>query len=270
MSRTEATPATRAAKGRHRAGGNGCSQPRRRASHSKAVVPVVAIGDVHGCASLLEEVLEQHRGSGSELIFLGDLIDRSPEPDGDRQVLERIWALQRNPKRWGLAKVTVLRGNHEQMLLDAIRETIPGKATDLWLWNGGDLDLLPLAAEHRDWFEKLPYTAIRGNYLFVHAGVRPGVPLEEQAQDDLIWIRTPFLSRHHGLPYTVVHGHSITKNHQIDRRPGRINMDTGAFGSGVLSSLRLDPSLDGQKSRKVRSEGKTSSISVKTVNQEEG
>ncbi len=78
-----------------------------------------------------------------------------------------------------------------------------------------------------------------GNDLFVHAGVRPGVPLEEQAKDDLIWIRMPFLSRPHGLPYTVVHGHSITKDHQIERRPGRINLDTGAFSSGVLSSLRL-------------------------------
>ena len=203
-------------------------------------MPVVAIGDVHGCTSLLEQVLQKHRGSGAELIFLGDLIDRAPEPDGDRKVLERVWALQKNPRHWGLSKVTVLRGNHEQMLLDAIRETIPGQATDLWLWNGGDLDLLPFAAQHREWFEGLPYTEIRGNYLFVHAGVRPGVPLEKQTPDDLTWIRKPFLGKHHGLPYTVVHGHSITKSHRIERRQGRINLDTGAFCSGVLSSLRLD------------------------------
>jgi serine/threonine protein phosphatase 1 len=215
--------------------------PQRRSSQPKGLVPVVAIGDVHGCASLLEEVLEKHRGSGAELIFLGDLIDRSPEPDGDLKVLETVWALQQNPENWGLSKVTVLRGNHEQMLLDAISETIPGEATDLWLWNGGDLDLLPFAAEHRQWFEELPYTEIRGKYLFVHAGVRPGVPLGDQTPEDLTWIRKPFVSKPHGLPYTVVHGHSITKNHRIERRPGRINLDTGAFLSGKLTALRFEP-----------------------------
>ena len=78
----------------------------------------------------------------------------------------------------------------------------------------------------------------------MHAGVRPGVPLEKQKDEDLIWIRQPFLNRPHGLPYTVVHGHSITKNHRIDRRPYRINLDTGAFKSGVLSSLSLGTCSD--------------------------
>lgn len=203
--------------------------------------PVVAVGDVHGCASLLLQELEKHEGSGAELILLGDLIDRSPEPDGDRRVLELVWLLQANPGLWGLAGVTVLRGNHEQMLIDALAEDEPDGATDLWEWNGGDTALLPFYRQHRAWFEALPRTAIRGNYLFVHAGVRPGVPLEQQKDDDLIWIRRPFLNRPHGLPYTVVHGHSITSDHRIDRRADRINLDTGAFTSGVLSSLRLDP-----------------------------
>jgi serine/threonine protein phosphatase 1 len=204
---------------------------------ASATVPVVAIGDVHGCADLLEQELEKYRGSGAELILLGDLIDRAPQPDGDRLVLERIWALQQIPESWGLAGVTVLRGNHEQMLLDALAEEIPGEATELWEWNGGDLNLLPFARKHVEWFSALPFTVIRGSYLFVHAGVRPGVPLEEQRDEDLIWIRRPFLSRPHGLPYTVVHGHTITRDHQIDRRPHRINLDTGAFKSGLLSSL---------------------------------
>jgi serine/threonine protein phosphatase 1 len=202
-----------------------------------STVPVVAIGDVHGCADLLEQELEKHQGSGAELILLGDLIDRAPEPDGDRRVLERIWALQQEPGSWGLAGVTVLRGNHEQMLLDALAEEIPGEATELWEWNGGDPNLLPFARQHVEWFAALPFSVIRGSYLFVHAGVRPSVPLEEQRDEDLIWIRRPFLSRPHGLPYTVVHGHTITRDHQIDRRPHRINLDTGAFTSGLLSSL---------------------------------
>ncbi len=221
---------------------------------------VVAIGDVHGCASLLESELERHYDTGVELILLGDLIDRSPEPDGDRRVLKRIWALQRNPELWGLAGVTVLRGNHEQMLIDALEEDEADAATDIWEWNGGDPALLPFYREHRSWFEALPRTAIRGSYLFVHAGVRPGVLLEQQKNDDLIWIRQPFLSRPHGLPYTVVHGHSITKDHKIDRRPHRINLDTGAFCSGVLSSLRLDPAV-GEKILDARTAGVVTSVS---------
>lgn len=200
---------------------------------------VVAIGDVHGCATLLREAIWPHLGSGAELILLGDLIDRSPEPDGDRQVIELVRELQTNPEAYGLAGVTVLRGNHEQMLLDALAEEQPGEATDLWEWNGGDAAFLPVAREHRAWLETLPLTAIRGPYLLVHAGVRPGVPLEQQERDDLLWIRHPFLSSPHGLPYTVVHGHSITRDHQIDHRPDRINLDTGAFRTGLLSSCTL-------------------------------
>ena len=201
--------------------------------------PVVAIGDVHGCASLLERELERHEGSGAEVILLGDLIDRSPETDGDRRVVELVRKIQRNPCRWGLAGLTVLRGNHEQMLIDALAEQEPGEATELWQWNGGDTELLPFFRQHQGWFESLPLIAIRGRYLFVHAGVRPGVPLEQQQHDDLIWIRQPFLRRPHGLPYTVVHGHSITKDHQIDRKAHRINLDSGAFISGNLRSLIL-------------------------------
>ena len=224
------------------------TRPRRRRQRSATPVlqvtgtcPVVAFGDVHGSASLLEQELERYVDSGAELIFLGDLIDRSPEPDGDRRVLERIWALQRQPELWGLAGVTVLRGNHEQMLLDALDEGRPGPNWHLWISNGGDQELLPWLQEHRDWFAGLPHTAIRGSHLFVHAGVRPGVPLEQQKHDDLIWIRKPFLNRPHGLPYTVVHGHSITEEYGIERHPHRINLDSGAFLSGVLSSLRLEP-----------------------------
>jgi len=233
---------------RRRTSADSMAPPANRPPVTIGTVPVVAIGDVHGCASLLMQELEKHEGSGAELILLGDLIDRSPEPDGDRRVLELVWLLQANPGLWGLAGVTVLRGNHEQMLIDALAEDEPDAATDVWEWNGGDTALLPFYRQHRAWFEALPRMAIRGDYLFVHAGVRPGVPLEQQKDDDLIWIRRPFLNRPHGLPYTVVHGHSITSDHRIDRRADRINLDTGAFKSGVLSSLRLgitsDPSND--------------------------
>ena len=194
---------------------------------------------MHGSASLLDEVLKQHSGGGSELIFLGDLIDRSPAIEGDPKVMEWIWGLQQKPKRWGLAKVTVLPANHEQRLVKAINEPIPGKSTDVWLCNSGDLELLNCAAEHQQWFEGLPYTAIRGNVLFILTAARPGVPLEAQTTDDLIWARQPFLSTPHELPSIVVHRHSITANYQIDVKLHRSKLDTGAFRSGVLSNLRL-------------------------------
>ena len=200
---------------------------------------VVAIGDVHGCADLLEQTLAPHLGSGAELIFLGDLIDRSPDRDGDRRVVERVRQLQEQPDAHGLAGVTVLRGNHEQMLLDALHEPDPGDATELWAWNGGDPAFLPVARDHQDWLETLPLTAIRGDYLFVHAGVRPAVPFEEQQADDLLWIRRPFLTRNHGLPYTVVHGHTFRSDYSITRLPHRIGIDTGAFLSGRLTALLL-------------------------------
>jgi serine/threonine protein phosphatase 1 len=200
---------------------------------------VVAIGDVHGCADLLEQTLAPHLGSGAELIFLGDLIDRSPDRDGDRRVVERVRQLQEQPDAYGLAGVTVLRGNHEQMLLDALHEPDPGDATELWAWNGGDPAFLPVARDHQDWLETLPLTAIRGDYLFVHAGVRPAVPFEEQQADDLLWIRRPFLTRNHGLPYTVVHGHTFRSDYSITRLPHRIGIDTGAFLSGRLTALLL-------------------------------
>ena len=201
---------------------------------------VVAIGDVHGCVTLLRETIRPYLGSGAELIFLGDLIDRSPEPDGDRQVIELVRKLQSNPGDFGLAGVTVLRGNHEQMLLDALTEDDPGEATDLWQWNGGNSAFLNAAREHQDWLGSLPLTAIRGSYLFVHAGVRPGLELEDQQEEDLLWIRRPFLQKPHGLPYTVVHGHTFRRDYRVTRLPHRIGIDTGAFISGKLTALRLD------------------------------
>jgi serine/threonine protein phosphatase 1 len=209
---------------------------------TELVAPVVANGDVHGCASLLDGVLEQYRGSGADLIFLGDLIDRSPQTGGDRKVLEMVAELQVNSMKYGLSKVTVLRGNHEQMLLDTLKEEKPGPATDLWEWNGGNPDLLPYAKQQLSWLKRLTHIAIRGQYLFVHAGVRPGVPIDKQKQMDLLWIRQPFLNKgNHGLPYVVVHGHTYRQDFGVTRLPHRIGIDTGAFISGKLTALRLNP-----------------------------
>lgn len=202
---------------------------------------VVAVADVHGCFTLLTKQLERHCGSNAELIFLGDLIDRSPEPQGDQKVLELVRLMQSSPADFGLSKVTVLRGNHEQFCIDAMKRTNLNDAI-AWVLNGGSHDLAQYLLDHPDtleWMDNLPYYAIRGNYLFVHAGVSPGVDIKEQDPDDLMWIRRPFLNNDHGLPYTIVHGHTIQHSETPVYGDKRISIDLGAFATGNLCTLPL-------------------------------
>jgi serine/threonine protein phosphatase 1 len=94
---------------------------------------------------------------------------------------------------------------------------------------------------HQDWLMSLPLIAKRGNHLLVHAGIRPGVPLHQQRPEDLLWIRAPFLKQPHGLPFKVIHGHTFRKDYRVTTLPHRIGIDTGAFISGKLTALTLDP-----------------------------
>ena len=201
---------------------------------------VVAVADVHGCFNLLTQELEQYYGTGCELIFLGDLIDRSPDAQGDQKVLELVRTLQANPSEFGLDKVTVLRGNHEQLCIDAIHS---GDHL-MWLMNGASIEFINYLSNHPEvfeWIEDLPLYTIRGDYLFVHAGVMPDVPLDEQEPEHLLWIRYPFLSEPHGLPYTVVHGHTIQDSDEPVYGDKRISIDLGAFATGKLCTLPLTP-----------------------------
>ena len=195
----------------------------------------VAIGDVHGCYTQLKEVIQPLRETGVEVVFLGDLFDRSPEPDGDSKVLHLVREMCDYPERFGIHSCRVLAGNHEMLLLDAIETG----DTDLWEWNGGDIMFLAEASEHYDWLADLPLYYKKDPYLFVHAGVRPGVPLREQTRTDLTWIRDPFLdAEDHGLPYIVVHGHTIVD--EVEIYPHRIALDTGCFYTGKLSFMEFD------------------------------
>ena len=195
----------------------------------------VAIGDVHGCYTQLKEVIGSLRDTGVEVLFLGDLFDRSPEPDGDHKVLHLVRELQSYPERFGIHSCRVLAGNHEMLLLDAIETN----DTELWEWNGGNIEFLEEAREHYEWLADLPLWHKKGKYLFVHAGVRPGVPLEKQTRTDLTWIRDPFLNcEDHGLPHVVVHGHTIVD--EVEIYPHRIALDTGCFHTGKLSYMEFE------------------------------
>lgn len=218
-----------------------------------------AVGDVHGRLDLLEAMLnlieEDARASDAvdrrDLIFLGDYVDRGPDSRG---VVEKL--LRGLPVDFD---THFLKGNHEAILLDFLREAW---RLDYWRMNGGEATmrsygvdterLARLAAPPELWqqafAEALPESHLRffqglglsleaGDYLFVHAGVKPGVPLEAQSEADLVWVREPFLSHPGTFGKIIVHGH--TPSTAPVTRPNRIGIDTGAVFSGRLTTLRL-------------------------------
>ena len=203
---------------------------------------IVAVGDVHGCVEQLLNIIERPDFFGDELIFLGDLFDRAPIFNGDSLVLTLVQGMQENPEEYGFDKVTVLRGNHEDALLRSLKEGPESRIYDLWQYNGGNerfYQLLKVTPAVQEWLEALPTYAIRGDHMFVHAGVRPGVALEDQDHEDMIWIREEFLdAEDHGLPYTVVHGHTPSENVEIAHK--RVNLDTGCFFTGKLSYMSFE------------------------------
>ena len=194
----------------------------------------IAIGDVHGCYKLLLETVSSYFGSGKELVLLGDLFDRSPETDGDLNVLEFVRDMNEHPDAYGLSAVESLMGNHELLLLEAIDGD-----PKCWLMNGGDIDFASFLIEnpsHINWIRQRPSCLIRNNYLLVHAGVRPDISLDSQDPFDLAWIRPdPYIP--HNLPYTIIFGHTI--HDEITHYPDRIAIDTGAFHTGILSSIAI-------------------------------
>jgi serine/threonine protein phosphatase 1 len=219
---------------------------------------VYAIGDIHGRLDLLNDTLSRIEADIDErpaaqniIIFLGDLIDRGP---ASAEVVERL----RTYRRDGVRTVFV-SGNHEEVLLRLIR----GESRFLrdWLTFGGAecaksygisasalrrmdpgqaVALLrqKIPDSHRNFLQSFVDTFRIGSYLFVHAGVRPGVPLSEQTQSDLRWIRGPFLENDTDHGFVVVHGHTIAA--EIDVRDNRIGIDTGAYRTGVLTAMGLE------------------------------
>jgi serine/threonine protein phosphatase 1 len=219
-----------------------------------------AVGDVHGCLRLLDELLAKIEADLAErpvseafLIFVGDLIDRGPDSAG---VVERL-------RRYSYpgVKPIFLMGNHEEYLLKVL-SCEPGKL-DTWLSYGGKecvrsyglspekLSAMPegeamllvrrtVPDKHRHFLSSFADTFRFGDYLFVHAGLRPGVPLAEQSRADLRWIREPFLEDGGDHGFLIVHGHTIVD--EVEERPNRIGIDTGAYRTGVLTAMVIEGS----------------------------
>ena len=217
-----------------------------------------AVGDVHGRLDLLEDMLArieadlaEHPPRRAILLFLGDLIDRGP---ASCQVIEKL-RTYRHPQ----LRPIFLMGNHEEVLL----RLLAGERGILasWLRFGGTQCLASYGVDaaafksmserealaaikkaipetHRSFIADFADTVRFGDYLFVHAGIRPAVDISMQSQADLRWIRQPFLDDDSDHGFVVVHGHTISET--VDERMNRIGIDTGAYRTGVLTGLVLE------------------------------
>ncbi|CAN5153131.1 metallophosphoesterase family protein [soil metagenome] len=236
---------------------------RTKPAKASAIPPgwvVYAIGDIHGRLDLLRllvsEIQRDHAShpSGAQglIVLLGDYIDRGP---ASSEVLSDILTLE---ARIGLT-VRALKGNHEQAILAFLADPITGSP---WLLHGGNETLISygvalprqanpielsdaraslaeaLPEAHLAFLQGLKTLLAFGDYIFVHAGLRPGVPVQEQSEHDLLWIRDDFLRRPWTGDQVVVHGHTPVEEVEINAR--RVGVDTGAFATGILTALRLE------------------------------
>ena len=224
-----------------------------------AATRVYAIGDIHGQLDLLIQLrqmisddAETDRRERNVIVYLGDFIDRGPESRG-------VVELLLNDPLAGFEEIH-LKGNHEDFMLQFLDNPAVGEP---WYLNGGDTTLASygvertammdgsprfiaicdrlrrkLPIEHVAFLRSLALYHVEGDYLFVHAGIRPGRPIEKQEAQDLMWIREDFLASNADHGCCVVHGHSISPEPVVRRN--RIGIDTGAFYTGRLTSLVLD------------------------------
>jgi serine/threonine protein phosphatase 1 len=221
---------------------------------------VYAIGDIHGRQDLLEQLLAKidadnvQRGSAeTHIVFLGDLVDRGPDSKG---VIDTLLGLSKSRDN-----IRFLLGNHEEVMIGAHkgdpsmvrffcriggRETILSYGVPLARYRDMEIDqlaeLLPtlFPAEHIDFLSAFEDQVIIGDYLFVHAGIRPKVPLAEQRLRDLRWIREDFISYDRPHEKFVIHGHTISED--IDSQSNRIGIDTGAYLTDRLTAIGLEGS----------------------------
>ena len=221
---------------------------------------VWAVGDIHGRLDLLQPLVEAmiadldaSTAMRKVVVFLGDYIDRGPDSRGVLQTLAGLSAVPGVEWRF-------LKGNHEQAMMGFLDDPSTGPR---WCEYGGDNALrsyglrVPdlahrteawarvaadlrhkLTAHEMAFLQNLELSVTLGDYFFSHAGARPGVALDRQAPEDLMWIRQPFLDSRTPFERVVVHGHTPTAVVHADER--RIGIDTKAYHSGVLSAVRLE------------------------------
>lgn len=219
-----------------------------------AVLPpglrVYAVGDIHGCderlAQLHARIAEDAAARPAEqvvLLHIGDYVDRGPDSAG---VIRRLLGDSPVPG----AEMVNLRGNHEALMLAGYGGGADAMSELNWLRNGGMQTLESYGATPEDGGrDRVPVAHLHflhglvmhwqaGGYFFAHAGVRPGIPLDEQDPHDLMWIREPFLASDADHGAVIVHGH--TPRHAVEVLPNRINIDTGAVFGGPLTCLVLE------------------------------
>ncbi len=226
---------------------------------------VYAVGDIHGRLDLLERIHElieadaaKSQSERTVVVYVGDYVDRGPDSSGVVELLIR----QPLRRRVAHLQSVHLIGNHEAFLLKFLEEP---ESAGIWFMNGGDATLRSYGVDpwqstqtdnfaedlrgsfakrlpeaHLTFFRSLQQTHEEGDYLFVHAGVRPGVALDAQAAEDLIWIREDFLNSKEDFGRVVVHGHTPQRSPQS--RANRIGIDTGAVYGGKLTALVLEGS----------------------------
>lgn len=222
---------------------------------------IYAIGDIHGCSDLLETLLEQITADNlmradmesKKLVFLGDYIDRGPD---SARVIDIL--MHGLPDGY---EAIFLKGNHEAMLLEALKET---QAASFWIQNGGHETIASYASrkellnsnpevdtddrmqifaqhlplEHLDFLTSLQHSYQCGDYFFAHAGVHPDRPLNEQKERDLMWIRDRFLFSEIDFGKIIVHGHTPVR--EVDTANNRIGIDTAAVYGGKLTAVMLE------------------------------
>jgi serine/threonine protein phosphatase 1 len=216
---------------------------------------IYAVGDVHGMADCLVDLLgriDEDRARNpigeSRIVMLGDYTDRGPR---SRDVVEMLSVLSEREN------FVCLRGNHDQWFESFL--TAPGEAEGFLHWGGiqtlasygvdpaleprSDLELSRELARlvpthHRRFLARLRHSHAAGDYFFCHAGVRPGIPLDYQDPHDLMWIRGEFHAHRGSFGKVIVHGH--TPRDQVEFHPNRINVDTRAFDTGILSCVVLE------------------------------
>jgi len=194
----------------------------------------LAVGDIHGCLAQLTELMELVKPTSADrVVFLGDYVDRGPDSAGVIDYLIEFAAV--------FPETVFLRGNHEQMFLDYL----DGQDSAMFLINGGrqtldsyrDRRMWPIPTSHRRFLESLEHSFESEHHIFVHAGLRPGIPLAEQDDFDMLWIRHEFLESDFDWGKAIVYGHTPRQEPLLGDR--RIGVDTGCVYGRQLTCCEV-------------------------------